>query len=78
MSYVKTLLFHLQNLIMFTIPVAKMVLILITTKLFARSREKLYKLVSRLIRTFAEFKPRMDDARIHKIFEPVSGAFVLA
>lgn len=29
---------------------------------FARSREKLYKLVSRLIRAFAEFKPRMDDA----------------
>ena len=29
---------------------------------FARSREKLYKLVSRLIRAYAEFKPRMDDA----------------
>lgn len=28
---------------------------------FARSREKLYKLVSRLVRAFAEFKPRMDD-----------------
>ena len=31
---------------------------------FAQSREKLYKLVSRLIRAFAEFKPRMDDAGI--------------
>ena len=31
---------------------------------FARSREKLYKLVSRLVRAFAEFKPRMDDADI--------------
>ena len=31
---------------------------------FARSREKLYKLVSRLVRAFAEFKPRMDDAGI--------------
>lgn len=29
---------------------------------FARSREKLYKLVSRLIRAYAEIKPRMDDA----------------
>ncbi len=29
---------------------------------FARSREKLYKLVSRLVRAYAEFKPRMDDA----------------
>lgn len=29
---------------------------------FARSREKLYKLVSRLIRSYAEIKPRMDDA----------------
>lgn len=29
---------------------------------FARSREKLYKLVSRLLRAFAEFKPRMDEA----------------
>ena len=31
---------------------------------FARSREMLYKLVSRLIRAFAEFKPRMDDAGV--------------
>lgn len=31
---------------------------------FARSREKLYKLVSRLFRAFAEFKPRMDNAGI--------------
>lgn len=31
---------------------------------FARSREKLYTLVSRLVRAFAEFKPRMDDADI--------------
>lgn len=31
---------------------------------FARSREKLYKLVSRLVRAFAEFKPRMDDAGV--------------
>ncbi len=31
---------------------------------FARSREKLYRLVSRLLRAFAEFKPRMDDADI--------------
>ncbi len=31
---------------------------------FAQSREKLYKLVSRLIRAFAEFKPRMDDAGV--------------
>lgn len=31
---------------------------------FARSREKLYKLVSRLVRAYAEFKPRMDDADI--------------
>ena len=31
---------------------------------FARSREKLYKLVSRLVRAFAEFKPRMDDIGI--------------
>ncbi len=31
---------------------------------FARSREKLYKLVSRLVRAYAEFKPRMDDAEI--------------
>ena len=31
---------------------------------FARSREKFYKLVSRLVRAFAEFKPRMDDADI--------------
>ncbi len=31
---------------------------------FARSREKLYKLVSHLVRAFAEFKPRMDDAGI--------------
>ena len=31
---------------------------------FVRSREKLYKLVSRLVRAFAEFKPRMDDAEI--------------
>lgn len=29
---------------------------------FAQLREKLYKLVSRLVRAFAEFKPRMDDA----------------
>ena len=29
---------------------------------YARSREKLYKLVSRLVRAYAEFKPRMDDA----------------
>ena len=29
---------------------------------FARSREKLYKLVSRLIRAYAEIKPRMDEA----------------
>ena len=34
---------------------------------FARSREKLYKLVSRLVRAFAEFKPRMDDAEISAI-----------
>ncbi len=31
---------------------------------YARSREKLYKLVSRLVRAFAEFKPRMDDVGI--------------
>lgn len=31
---------------------------------YARMREKLYKLVSRLVRAFAEFKPRMDDAGI--------------
>ena len=31
---------------------------------FARSREKLYTLLSRLVRAFAEFKPRMDDADI--------------
>lgn len=31
---------------------------------FARSREKLYTLVSRLVRAFAEFKPRMDDAEV--------------
>lgn len=31
---------------------------------YARSREKLYKLVSRLVRAYAEFKPRMDDADI--------------
>lgn len=31
---------------------------------YPRSREKLYKLVSRLVRAFAEFKPRMDDAGI--------------
>ena len=31
---------------------------------YARSREKLYKLVSRLVRAYAEFKPRMDDAEI--------------
>lgn len=31
---------------------------------YARSREKLYKLVSRLVRAYAEFKPRMDDASI--------------
>lgn len=31
---------------------------------FARSREKLYKLVSRLVRAFAEFKPRMGDIGI--------------
>ena len=31
---------------------------------YARSREKLYKLVSRLVRAYAEFKPRMDDAGI--------------
>lgn len=31
---------------------------------YARSREKLYKLASRLVRAFAEFKPRMDDADI--------------
>jgi type I restriction enzyme R subunit len=31
---------------------------------FARSREMLYKLVSRFIRAFAEFKPRMDDAGV--------------
>ena len=31
---------------------------------FARSREKLYKLVSRLVRAYAEFKPRMDEAGI--------------
>jgi type I restriction enzyme R subunit len=29
---------------------------------FARIREKLYKLATRLMRAFAEFKPRMDDA----------------
>lgn len=29
---------------------------------FARLREKLYKLVSRLVRAFAEMKPRFDDA----------------
>lgn len=29
---------------------------------YARSREKLYKLASRLVRAFAEFKPRMGDA----------------
>ena len=29
---------------------------------FARMREKLYKLVSRLIRAYAEIKPRMDEA----------------
>lgn len=34
---------------------------------FARSREKLYKLVSRLVRAFAEFKPRMDDAEISSV-----------
>ena len=34
---------------------------------FARSREKLYKLVSRLVRAFAEFKPRMDDAGISSV-----------
>ena len=28
---------------------------------YARSREKLYRLVSRLLRAFAELKPRMDD-----------------
>ena len=33
---------------------------------YARMREKLYKLVSRLVRAFAEFKPRMDDAGISK------------
>lgn len=33
-------------------------------EVFARSREKLYKLVSRLVRAFAEFKPRMDDAGV--------------
>ena len=31
---------------------------------YARSREKLYKLVSRLVRAYAEFKPRMDDADV--------------
>ena len=31
---------------------------------YARSREKLYKLVSRLVCAYAEFKPRMDDAGI--------------
>lgn len=31
---------------------------------YARSREKLYKLVSRLVRAYAEFKPRMDDAGV--------------
>lgn len=31
---------------------------------YARSREKLYKLVSRLVRSYAEFKPRMDDADV--------------
>lgn len=31
---------------------------------YVRSREKLYKLVSRLVRAYAEFKPRMDDAGI--------------
>ncbi len=31
---------------------------------YARSREKLYKLVSRLVRAYAEFKPRMDNADI--------------
>ena len=31
---------------------------------YARSREKLYKLVSRLVRAYAEFKPRMDNAGI--------------
>lgn len=34
---------------------------------FARNREKLYKLVSRLVRAFAEFKPRMDDAGISMV-----------
>lgn len=34
---------------------------------FSRSREKLYKLVSRLVRAFAEFKPRMDDAGISSV-----------
>lgn len=29
---------------------------------FARLREKLYKLVGRLVRAFAELKPRMNDA----------------
>ena len=33
---------------------------------YARMREKLYKLVSRLVRAFAEFKPRMDDAGVSK------------
>ena len=33
-------------------------------EVYARSREKLYKLVSRLVRAYAEFKPRMDDADI--------------
>ena len=31
---------------------------------FSRSREKLYKFVSRLVRAYAEFKPRMDDAEV--------------
>lgn len=33
----------------------------VTDDVFARSREKLYKLVNKLIRAFAELKPRMDD-----------------
>lgn len=33
-----------------------------TDEVFSRIREKLYKLVGRLIRAYAEIKPRMDDA----------------
>ena len=33
-----------------------------TDEAFARAREKLYKLISRLVRAYAELKPRMSDA----------------